>query len=107
MRDLGFFRIGGEEYTEENGTYGLATLRRGHVSLTRAWHDVRSSDINDYLHDAAAPPVRPAQPRVRRRKITLIGDMPIDDELRRAQGVRYAAPAPTVAWDTLWERPSC
>ncbi|MGI8532100.1 MAG: DNA topoisomerase IB [Geodermatophilaceae bacterium] len=36
LLDLGFFRIGGEEYAEENGTYGLATLRREHVSVTRA-----------------------------------------------------------------------
>ena len=35
LLDLGFFRVGGEEYAEENGTYGLATLRRDHVELTR------------------------------------------------------------------------
>lgn len=35
LLDLGFFRIGGEEYAEENGTYGLATLRRDHVRLSR------------------------------------------------------------------------
>jgi DNA topoisomerase IB len=29
--DLGFFRPGGEEYAAENGTYGLATIRRDHV----------------------------------------------------------------------------
>lgn len=33
LLDLGFFRVGGEEYAEENGTYGLATLRRDHVRL--------------------------------------------------------------------------
>lgn len=105
MLDLGFFRVGGEEYAEENGTYGLATLRREHVRVTReglsfsylakgsqeriqavadddvqavvrsllrrkdpgeellafwgdrAWHDVRSVDINDYLHDVAGDDV--------------------------------------------------
>jgi DNA topoisomerase IB len=31
--DLGFFRPGGEEYAEENGTFGLATIRRDHVSF--------------------------------------------------------------------------
>jgi DNA topoisomerase IB len=30
--DLGFFRPGGEEYAAENGTYGLATIRREHVT---------------------------------------------------------------------------
>jgi len=33
--DLGFFRIGSEAYTEENGSSGLATLRRSHVRVTR------------------------------------------------------------------------
>ena len=30
--DLGFFRPGGEEYAAENGSYGLATIRREHVT---------------------------------------------------------------------------
>jgi DNA topoisomerase IB len=33
MLDLGFFRVGCEEYAEENSTYGLATMRREHVTL--------------------------------------------------------------------------
>jgi DNA topoisomerase IB len=33
LLDLGFFRIGGETYAEDNGTYGLATMRREHVSV--------------------------------------------------------------------------
>jgi len=33
LLDLGFFRIGGEEYVEQNGSYGLATLRQEHVTL--------------------------------------------------------------------------
>jgi DNA topoisomerase IB len=100
--DLGFFRIGGEDYADANGTYGLATLRKTHVSLGprpamafdfvakgrqrqrrvvsddatydvvgalrnrraggpellayrrgRAWVDVRSGDVNEYLREAA------------------------------------------------------
>jgi DNA topoisomerase-1 len=31
LLDLGFFRVGGERYAEDNGTYGLSTLRRDHV----------------------------------------------------------------------------
>src|ERR1700744_3967016 len=31
LLDLGFFRIGGEEYAEANESYGLATVRREHV----------------------------------------------------------------------------
>jgi DNA topoisomerase I len=34
LLDLGFFRIGSEAYTEENGSFGLATLRRTHVKVT-------------------------------------------------------------------------
>jgi DNA topoisomerase IB len=33
--DLGFFRSGGEEYAEQNGTFGLATIRKDHVTLTK------------------------------------------------------------------------
>lgn len=97
--DLGFFRSGADEYAEENGTFGLATVRREHVTCSRGtvvfdylakgakrreqavaeesvcrvvsglkrrtddgpdllayrtpvgWHDVRASDINDYLRE--------------------------------------------------------
>ena len=35
LLDLGFFRVGGERYAEDNGTYGLATLRREHVSFSQ------------------------------------------------------------------------
>ena len=31
LLDLGFFRIGGEQYAEDNGTFGLATLRKRHI----------------------------------------------------------------------------
>jgi DNA topoisomerase IB len=34
MLDLGLFRIGGETYAEENGSFGLATLRKSHVRLS-------------------------------------------------------------------------
>ena len=33
LLDRGFFRIGGEEYAEENESYGLATIRKSHVTL--------------------------------------------------------------------------
>jgi DNA topoisomerase-1 len=33
LLDRGFFRIGGEEYAEENESYGLATMRKRHVTL--------------------------------------------------------------------------
>jgi len=33
LLDLGFFRIGGEGYAEEYGSYGLATIEKQHVKL--------------------------------------------------------------------------
>jgi DNA topoisomerase I len=33
--DRGYFRAGGEEYAQENGSFGLATLLRDHVRLRR------------------------------------------------------------------------
>jgi DNA topoisomerase-1 len=102
LLDRGFFRIGSEQYTVQNESFGLATMRKEHVSLDpehrgmvfdyvaksgkrriqgvvdpaafevvsalkrrrgggdellaykggRAWADVRSPDINEYLKDA-------------------------------------------------------
>jgi DNA topoisomerase IB len=33
LLDLGLFRVGGEEYAEENNSFGLSTLRREHVTV--------------------------------------------------------------------------
>jgi DNA topoisomerase I len=33
LLDLGFFRVGGEVYAEENESFGLATVRREHVTI--------------------------------------------------------------------------
>jgi DNA topoisomerase IB len=33
LLDIGFFRIGSEEYAENNGTYGLATIRCEHTTV--------------------------------------------------------------------------
>jgi len=99
LLDLGFFRVGGEVYASENESFGLATVRREHVTIKRTevvfdfpakggqrrvqsicdaaarraieamhrrrsgpedllayragreWVDVRSDDINDYIHE--------------------------------------------------------
>jgi DNA topoisomerase-1 len=34
LLDRGFFRIGSEDYAEENDTYGIATMRRRHASVS-------------------------------------------------------------------------
>jgi DNA topoisomerase-1 len=36
MLDVGLFRIGSEAYTEEHGSFGLATIRRSHVRVRGA-----------------------------------------------------------------------
>jgi DNA topoisomerase IB len=35
LLDRGFLRIGGESYAEDNDSYGLATMRKEHVTVTR------------------------------------------------------------------------
>ena len=42
LLDRGFFRVGGEDYAVENETYGLATMRKEHVSI------VNGSIVFDY-----------------------------------------------------------
>jgi DNA topoisomerase-1 len=99
LLDLGFFRVGSEVYAEENESFGLATVRREHVTIAKTeivfdfpaksgrrriqsirdsaarraleamyrrrsgpadllaycergeWRDVRSDEINEYIHD--------------------------------------------------------
>jgi len=99
LLDLGFFRVGSEVYAEENESFGLATVRREHVTIGKSevvfdfpaksgqrriqsirdaaarraleamyrrrsgpedllayredkeWRDVRSDDINEYIHE--------------------------------------------------------
>jgi DNA topoisomerase IB len=34
LLDLGFFRIGSEDYAEENDTYGVATMQKRHVTVS-------------------------------------------------------------------------
>jgi DNA topoisomerase I len=71
LLDLGFFRVGGEDYAEENGTFGLSTLRREHVRVGTggrmtfdyvAKSGVRRSVV---LHDEAAHAVVAALARGR------------------------------------------
>ena len=41
LLDRGFFRIGSEDYAEENDTYGMATMRKRHVTVERRPGHVR------------------------------------------------------------------
>src|SRR5215211_5852779 len=35
LLDLGLFRVGSEQYTKENDSFGLATIRRDHVQIVK------------------------------------------------------------------------
>ena len=41
LLDLGYFRAGGEQYAEENNSYGIATLLCEHVTLQQGGRRVR------------------------------------------------------------------
>jgi DNA topoisomerase-1 len=70
LLELGFFRIGGEAYAEENDTYGLATIRTHHVRVR--------GDLLEFDYDAksgqrrqcqvADPEVRAVITTLRRRR---------------------------------------
>lgn len=71
LLDLGFFRVGGEDYAEENGTFGLSTLRREHVRVggdgRMTFEYVAKSGLHRsvVLHDRAAHAVVAALARGR------------------------------------------
>ena len=52
LLDRGFFRIGSEDYAEENETYGLATMRKRHVSVNG---DTRRLRLRGEGRKAAGP----------------------------------------------------
>jgi DNA topoisomerase-1 len=58
LLDLGLFRIGGEQYAEENGTFGLATLRRRHLTFERgvAVFDFRAKGARRHVQQIGDEP---------------------------------------------------
>ncbi|HZO97897.1 MAG TPA: hypothetical protein VFB42_11040 [Gaiellaceae bacterium] len=73
LLDRGFFRVGGEEYADENGGYGLATLERGHVRLAdggRLVFDYPAKGSRRRVHAVVDPDVHAvvASLRARRRR---------------------------------------
>jgi DNA topoisomerase IB len=61
LLDLGFFRIGSERYTDENETFGLATLRRSHLKIERgvAVFDYRAKGAKRHRQEIADPAIVP------------------------------------------------
>ena len=61
LLDLGFFRIGSERYAEDNGTFGLATLRRKHVRIENgtAVFDYSAKGAKRHRQEIADPAIVP------------------------------------------------
>ena len=71
LMDLGFFRIGSEQYAEENSTYGVATILRSHVSLVgddvvRFEYSAKGSQ--ERIQDVEDPDVRMVAEALLRRR---------------------------------------
>jgi DNA topoisomerase IB len=77
LLELGFFRIGGEAYAEENDTYGLATIRKAHVKVEgdAIVFDYDAKSGQRRVCQVADPDVREIILALRRRRA------PADEEL--------------------------
>lgn len=74
LLELGLFRVGGETYADDNGSYGLATVRKGHV---RAHGDELRFDY----------PAKGGQ-----RRVVTIGDPDVADVVRALKRRRRGGP---------------
>ena len=70
LLDLGLFRIGSEQYAESNGSYGLATLKKSHVSVNGKdiTFDYRAKGAQRRVQTVADPEVRPIVAGLKRRR---------------------------------------
>lgn len=70
LLDLGFFRIGGEEYAESNESYGVATLRREHVTVAgeEVVFDFPAKSGQRRVQSIRDPEVKAAIEKMRRRR---------------------------------------
>jgi DNA topoisomerase IB len=70
LLELGFFRVGSEAYADENGTYGLATLRREHVRMRRGelLFEYLAKGAQQRTQVVADPDVIPVVQTLRRRR---------------------------------------
>lgn len=70
LLDLGFFRIGGEEYAETNESYGVATVLREHVSIEEGElvFDFPAKSGQRRVQVISDPEVRAAIEAMRRRR---------------------------------------
>ena len=70
LLDRGFFRIGGEDYAEDNESYGLATMERRHVRISdgEAIFDYAGKGGQRQVHVIADPDVIPILAKLKRRR---------------------------------------
>src|SRR4051794_22354917 len=70
LLDLGFFRVGGERYAEENESYGLATLLREHLTIVdgEAVFDFPAKSGQRRIQSIRDPQVIAALETMRRRR---------------------------------------
>jgi DNA topoisomerase I len=70
LLERGFFRIGSEEYADSNGSYGLATMRKEHVSVQgeEVFFDYRAKGGQRQVHSVMDRDVREVVEALRRRR---------------------------------------
>jgi DNA topoisomerase IB len=70
LLDLGFFRIGSEDYAAENETFGLTTMQRRHVTVTddEVVFDYQAKDGKRRVQSIADPAVRDTIGALKRRR---------------------------------------
>jgi DNA topoisomerase I len=70
LLDVGLFRIGGDRYAEENGSYGLMTLQREHVRCGQhgLTFEYPAKSGKEQVHVVAAAPVRTVICALRRQR---------------------------------------
>jgi DNA topoisomerase-1 len=71
LLELGFFRVGGEAYAEENGSYGLATLRKEHAKVrgTKVEFAFEAKSGQHQRCQVVDPTIAEVLGRLRRRRI--------------------------------------
>jgi DNA topoisomerase IB len=70
LLDVGLFRIGGDRYAEDNGSYGLMTLQRVHVHCTKAGlaFEYPAKGGKERMQVVTVAPVRSVVCALRRRR---------------------------------------
>jgi DNA topoisomerase IB len=90
LLDRGLFRIGGEDYAEENETYGLATLHRSHLTIADglARFDYPAKGGLDRVQEIADPEILPVLARLKGRRSSTDPELLAYREGRRWVDVR-------------------